>query len=109
MIWAMPPLELLELLRAVTGWDLTIDELLYCGERAAMMGRLFNLREGIGAEADTLPERLTEPLGGGILKGREIDREELASAIKEYYSVCGLDEEGIPFLQTLEHLDLQEY
>lgn len=106
---AMPPLELLELLRAVTGWDFTIDELLYCGERAAMMGRLFNLREGIGAEADTLPERLTEPLGGGILKGREIDREELASAIKEYYSVCGLDEEGIPFLQTLEHLDLQEY
>ena len=106
---AMPPDELLELLRAVTGWDLTIEELLYCGERATMMGRLFNLREGIGADADTLPVRLTEPLGGGILESRKIDRDELAAAIQEYYRICGLDEAGRPLQQTLEQLSLQEY
>ncbi len=34
-------------MRAVTGWDRSLDELLVCGERIANMRHLFNLREGI--------------------------------------------------------------
>ena len=34
-------------MRAVTGWDLTMDDLLRAGERIGTMRHLFNLREGI--------------------------------------------------------------
>jgi aldehyde:ferredoxin oxidoreductase len=34
-------------MRAVTGWDRSMDELLKCGERIANMRHVFNLREGI--------------------------------------------------------------
>ena len=37
----------LEMMNAVTGWGLSEDDLLKCGERIAVMRHVFNLREGI--------------------------------------------------------------
>jgi len=46
-----------ELLKAVTGWDTGIGELLRIGERVLTTMRLFNMREGLTDADDTLPER----------------------------------------------------
>ena len=45
-----------EMLRALTGWDYTDFEALRQGERVATMARVFNLREGLTAADDQLPQ-----------------------------------------------------
>ena len=47
----------IELLKAVTGWDTGIGELQRIGERILTTMRLFNMREGLTAADDVLPER----------------------------------------------------
>src|SRR6201999_2665132 len=46
------------LLRSVTGWDITPDELRAAARRIVLAKRVFNLREGATAEDDTLPRRM---------------------------------------------------
>ena len=58
-----------DLLRALTGWDYTDFEALRQGERVATMARVFNLREGLTAADDQLPERFFSPAPPGALKG----------------------------------------
>jgi aldehyde:ferredoxin oxidoreductase len=70
------------------------------------MARLFNLREGLTAADDTLPDRLFEPLRNGALKGRSIDRDEFARALKLYYGMVGWDENGVPTPAKLAELGL---
>jgi len=41
---------------AVTGWEYTLIELMKAAERSLTMARCFNIREGMTADADTLPE-----------------------------------------------------
>ena len=50
-----------DLLRALTGWDYTDFEALRQGERVATMARVFNLREGLTAADDQLPQRFFSP------------------------------------------------
>ena len=50
--------DVVEAIRAATGWDVTLDELLTMGERATNMARVFNAREGFSRKDDVLPERL---------------------------------------------------
>ena len=40
------PAETVEMVKAVTGWDVTLDELMKLGERRINMMRAFNAREG---------------------------------------------------------------
>lgn len=96
-----------EYVNAVTGWDTSLWELLKVGERHSAMARIFNLREGFSSKDDTLPERIFEPLEGGALQGKRIDREEFEKALKTYYRMMGWDEEGVPLESKLEELDLQ--
>src|SRR5205807_3697137 len=48
--------ESAELLRAVTGWDITGDELRMVARRVVTAKKLFNQREGWTTAEDTLPE-----------------------------------------------------
>jgi 2-oxoglutarate dehydrogenase E1 component len=57
--------KLCEYVNHVTGWDMSLYELLKVGERAHTMARLFNQREGFTTDDDTLPDRMFEPLRGG--------------------------------------------
>jgi aldehyde:ferredoxin oxidoreductase len=93
---------------AVTGWDMSLFEMLKVGERANTMARLFNLREGFTAEDDMLPDRLFEPLESGALKGKAIDREEFADALQLYYQMAGWDENGVPTRGKLAELELSD-
>jgi aldehyde:ferredoxin oxidoreductase len=71
------------------------------------MARIFNLREGLMARDDTLPDRFFQPIEGGTLKGERIDREQFSKASKTYYEIMGRDPEtGVPKRAKLSELDL---
>jgi aldehyde:ferredoxin oxidoreductase len=93
--------------RAATGWDVTVDELLEIGERAVNMARLFNNREGFTRADDRLPPRLHTPLEGGPLTGRSIDRDAFEAAITGLYELKGWDPAtGAPTPERLGRLGL---
>jgi aldehyde:ferredoxin oxidoreductase len=100
------PSQLVELVRAVTGWDLDMEELLRVGERRLNMLRVFNAREGAGEAEDSAPVKQTIPLRGGPTDGVSVSPEELAQAKQVYYSVAGWDSEGVPKPAKLRELDL---
>ena len=98
---------IVDYVKAVTGWETSLFDLLKVGERHSNMARIFNLREGLTAKDDTLPYRFFEPMEEGKLKGKRIDREEFSKAVKVYYEMMGWDPEtGVPKRAKLTELDL---
>ncbi len=96
-----------EILRALTGWQYTVSEALLTGERVATMGRIFNLREGITSEADTLPKRMFKPTTSGALVNGGIDPEKMQHAIGMFYTMMGWDAEtGVPTPEKIAQLGL---
>ncbi len=86
------PNDQAELMRAVTGWEWTVNDVQKIGERRLNMLRAFNAREGAGREQDTLPKRVfDEPLKGGATDGVAVSRQELEEALDMYYEMCGWD------------------
>jgi aldehyde:ferredoxin oxidoreductase len=102
------PQEITKLVHAVTGWDVTIDELVRLGERRLNMMRIFNAREGINRNQDQLPVKFYQKsLKGGTTDGWKIDKSEFEAALKEYYRQCGWDmASGEPTRETLGRLGL---
>ncbi|MFQ5874902.1 MAG: aldehyde ferredoxin oxidoreductase C-terminal domain-containing protein, partial [Dehalococcoidia bacterium] len=97
----------IEMLRALTGWDFTAVEALKVGERAATMGRAFNLREGLTAAEDHLPKRFFSPTPRGALKETAIDPDSMNRAIHTFYRMMGWDPEtGVPTQEKLEELGI---
>ena len=98
---------IVDYVKSVTGWETSLFDLLKVGERHANMARIFNLREGLTAETDTLPDRFFQPMEGGPLKGKKIDREQFSKALETYYEMMGWDPEtGVPKRGKLAELDL---
>lgn len=98
---------IVDYVKAVTGWETSLFDLLKVGERHANMARIFNLREGFTSKDDTLPDRLFQPMEGGTLKGKKIDKEQFSKAIETYYQMMGWDPEtGVPKKEKLAELDL---
>jgi aldehyde:ferredoxin oxidoreductase len=98
---------IVDYVRAVTGWETSLFDLLKVGERHANMARMFNLREGFTARDDILPDRFFRPMEGGTLKGKRIDRKEFSKALETYYEMIGWDPEtGVPKRAKLSELDL---
>lgn len=101
------PQQIVEAVRAVTGWDISIDELLQVGERRVNMMQAVNAREGIGQQDPPLPPRLFEPLSDGPSRGLTLDRAELQEAINTYYEMAGWDlDKAQPTRSKLEELKL---
>ena len=99
------PENLEELFRSVVGVPWDADELTKAGERIVQLERLFNLREGLTPEDDTLPERfLCEPVKGGPGNGRVVHLEPM---LKEYYQARHWDRKtGRPDSERLDALGL---
>ncbi len=83
--------ESAELLRLVTGWDVTADELRAVSCRVVTAKKLFNEREGWTAAEDTLPKRF---LSQGLPSAGALPRERLREMIQAYYEARGWDREG---------------
>ncbi|MFC1944301.1 aldehyde ferredoxin oxidoreductase C-terminal domain-containing protein [Chloroflexota bacterium] len=94
--WAARALE------AVTGIEMTAEELIKAGERIVNIQKAFNSRLGLRREHDTVCERwLNEPQIEGHSKGMKMGNY-LESAKDEYYGWRGWDLETS--LQTREKL-----
>jgi aldehyde:ferredoxin oxidoreductase len=98
--------QLVAMVKAVTGWDVSLWELMKVGERRLNMMRAFNAREGFTREQDVLPPKLTQPRKGGPSDGMFVDPAELERAKDSYYAMCGWDAQGIPSRAKLEELSL---
>jgi aldehyde:ferredoxin oxidoreductase len=103
------PVEIVKLVAAVTGWNVTFDELLDVGERRLNMMRAFNAREGVDRSHDQLPEKFyQQPLDGGPTDGWKLIKAEFEAALEEYYRQCGWDiDNGTPTQETLARLGLE--
>ncbi len=98
---------IVDYVKAVTGWETSLFDLLKVGERHANMARIFNLREGFTARDDVLPDRFFQPMEGGTLEGKKIDREQFFKAMETYYEMMGWNPEtGVPMKGKLSELDL---
>ncbi|HZT79489.1 MAG TPA: aldehyde ferredoxin oxidoreductase family protein [Gemmataceae bacterium] len=90
-LWA----ESADLLRLVTGWDVTADELRTAARRIVTAKKLYNVREGWTPAEDTLPRRfLSEGLADGASAGAVLPRERLQEMIEAYYAARGWDRAG---------------
>ncbi|MCD6537808.1 aldehyde ferredoxin oxidoreductase C-terminal domain-containing protein, partial [Candidatus Bathyarchaeota archaeon] len=97
----------LEILRAVTGWNSTMWELMKLGERVLNMARAFNIREGITSDDDWLPDRFFHPQTAGPLSEVAVNPDELKNARRIYYRMMCWDEEtGVPSKGKLEELGI---
>ena len=83
--------QIADQVKAVTGWNISHWELLKATERALNMARAFNAREGFRADEDMLPDRFFEPLEGGALEGKSIDRQQFSETRKLVYDMLGWD------------------
>ena len=101
--------KMVEIVNAVTGWGVTTDDLQDVGDRSLALARLFNEREGFGAQDDRLPEQVMRPHASGVLSKVRLDPDDLAAQVRAYYAARGWDEQGHPTPATLERLRITDY
>ena len=88
----MPINTMVDCVNAVTGWDVSLYELMRAGERGTLIARAFNSREGFSRKNDQLPKRLFDPKPDGPNSGRQIFTEsDFNSAVDLYYDMIGCD------------------
>ena len=108
-VFTEPWPEWATLLRGVTGWDVTGEELLETSKRIVLAKRMFNLREGWTRADDTLPPRLlTESLEMTSGRSATLTRETLERMVDAYYELRGLDPAGVPSEAALADLRLDQ-
>ncbi len=79
---------------ALTGWDLTAEELFEIGHRILNAERRFNLACGMTRADDDLPDKFTEePVPSGPTQGQTVA---LQAMLREFYAAMGWDREGRP-------------
>ena len=95
-----------ELLRLVTGWNVTGEELRTTARRIVSAKKLYNQREGWTLAEDTLPKRfLTEAMDGNQAV---LPRLRLEKMIEAYYQVREWDEDGRVPQELIRLLELGE-
>jgi len=97
----------IEVMKGITGWDLTPENLVETGQRIATMLHAFNLKHGFKPSDYTIPARVCgdPPLTAGKLKDVKIDFEELK---RQYYDAMGYDvDTGAIKPETIGRLGLQ--
>ncbi len=101
----LPANLITKLLNSVTGWQVSVQELLKSGERIFTMKRLLNLEFGLTPEDDNLPRLLLEPLPNGGTAGNVPD---IKLMLDEYYRFRAWDRAtGKPASWKLKELWLE--
>ncbi len=99
--------DLIEAFRIITGWDITLEELIKTGARIETIRQAFNAREGIKTPWKHHDRMLGRPPKTvGPRAGATLDPDELA---KEYYEAMGWDPKtGKPSKAALLDLGLND-
>ena len=103
--------DYVDMLNALTGWDIDGWELLKIGERAINLQRLFNQREGFYRKDDMIHPRMGEKPRFGLFKDQEACViKDFNLILDEYYNERGWQKEsGKPKKYKLKELDLEQY
>jgi len=104
-LMSMTVTELAEALKAATGFDYDLKELMECGERIWMIQRGLNNLMGITAADDRMPKRIMTPHTDGAAAGSVPN---VKLMLKDYYKARGLDAKGRPLKARLASLGLSE-
>jgi aldehyde:ferredoxin oxidoreductase len=98
--------DLIALTSHATGVDFTEEDYLRAGERTWNLEKLWNLRAGLRAKHDNLPERLLkEGHKSGPSAGVTVH---LDVMLPEYYKLRGWSKSGKPSKRKLKSLGLAE-
>ncbi|MEM2448577.1 MAG: aldehyde ferredoxin oxidoreductase family protein [Candidatus Bathyarchaeia archaeon] len=102
----IPPAAVAAILSMVTGRRITVRELIETGERIYNLKRMIDVKRGVRARDDNLPDRfLKEPLKSGGAMGQVVELEKMLS---KYYELRGWDENGVPSKEKLLQLGLED-
>lgn len=99
--------QTVELLKAITGWDTGLMELMQVAERILTLMRLFIIREGATRDDDMLPRRLFQPTKGGGQDNLTIDPSDYVKMRDYYYTLMGWDTEGVPLPEKIKELAIE--
>ena len=89
---------------AATGVPFKLEDFVKAGERTWNLERLWNLKAGVTAADDTLPERLLKDgHKSGPAKGVTVHLDQM---LPVYYRTRGWDEQGVPKPEKLLELGL---
>jgi aldehyde:ferredoxin oxidoreductase len=105
----MPLDTLVACIKAVTGWEVSLHDLMQAAERSSMLARAFNSREGLALKDDRLPARLFDAKPNGPGAGTRIfSAEEFQAAIEKYYAIIGCNPQtGRPSAGKLLEMNLE--
>jgi len=107
--WAFPNIDpIAEFMGAVTGWDVTNEELLETGERISNLRQAFNIREGLNPLKFKIPDRVLgrPPKKEGPVAGITIDEDTM---IREYLTAMDWDlKTAKPSKKKLQELGLED-
>jgi len=101
--------HVVEMVRAATGWETSLFEIMLLGERTTTLARVMLTREGLDRKDDMLPDRMFEPLETGPLTGVALNKDDFINALDYYYEMMGWDvETGVPREAKLHHLNIAD-
>ena len=93
-----------DILNAITGWDLTPNDLYKTGERIVCMQQLFNIDMGMIPESENvMPKRFTTPHKGGGSAGQVPPWKDI---LNEYWDTKGWIK-GIPTAEKKDYLGIE--
>ncbi|MCW4024462.1 MAG: aldehyde ferredoxin oxidoreductase family protein [Candidatus Bathyarchaeota archaeon] len=103
--------DLTKIYSAVTGFEVTAEELAIMGERIHTLAKLINTREGLSRKDDTLPWKvMNQPVQDeGPAQGAIVTQEELNLMLDDYYTARGWTKKGFPTEAKLKELDLEKF
>ncbi|MGD6806942.1 MAG: aldehyde ferredoxin oxidoreductase family protein [Candidatus Bathyarchaeia archaeon] len=101
--------DMAKLYTAVTGLEVTPQEMREAGERIEALAKIINMREGLTRKDDSLPWKiLNQPVvDDGAAKGSVLTQEELDLMLDDYYEARGWDNQGAPTKAKLKELGLE--
>lgn len=106
MIWGGYGLgDMVESLNVITGWDMSVEEVMQAGERIFTLQRLLNTSWGVRAKDDILPERFFQPAASGARAGKFPAG--FGEELERLYGERGWDADGIPTEGTRAALELE--
>jgi aldehyde:ferredoxin oxidoreductase len=94
-----------EMLAAVTGWEMTAEEIFEIGGRIQTTRQMFNAREGAIRHEMTQRAMGNPPQEKGPIAGNSIDIEEM---LQGYYKGMGYETNGVPAAETLRLYGLED-